>query len=1488
MVRKAFTAIIVSPALCLVMLGVASAAPNHQAEPIPLEFLTAVLEDAYYKGVLSDSHSDALSDWLIENLITQDTGETRDEARKRLSLGVDTWEAPFDFLLITLEEAYSTKVLSDKFSKALSDLFIDDLIAPASGETGLEVRERMADELASDAKSISGSYGNLTNPVPFRETAITGGGVVVTVLASNLEATEIVQGWSELNAPPDPGNKYVIARIRIYGTGDPYSDRLDYFGLVGASGRIIRADSPYRGCEWAPQGDSHGFYFKGMHGAFGIDQDETREGILCYQAPMEEEVLSIVLYETWRYSGWTEVEGFWAMFPGAPPPEPLVPPPSVSNEYGSRANPVPMGQRLLTPDGFGVSVLSANMDATEELEKSKAEGYEPPAEGNKYVTVRVRIEAVTRLEGYRNQLRWISDRNFGIVTSLGRVSHRDWRLDCGSAPDRIEEMEIFKGGWSEGFLCFEIPSGETGLTLYYREGYDYGRGYNPVFWSISSGGASYTPSESPRAISDTYGTLAGPVPAGESALASDGLSITILNTSKVAHRWGGERLKIHSRVEYFGEVGLQILDADNFGVVRSSGMITHGSRYEGCGEHIQDPRAEVIPDGWQEYEICFEGLAEEDDGLILFYLPEGTDRVLGFWAVSPDFSPRTGEPPPTPISETYGTLASPVPAGEKAVASNDVAISVTSAIIDATLLGYESSDTHKSVVVRARVESFDQDRVRTRNVSERDFGIVGVSGTLNPDNVKSECYWYDEMSVRAFRGGWQEVNLCFTVPTSETERLSIYYQPRGADRPLGFWVLPPTPAPPGIPAISDTYGTSQNPVPLGEKALVSGGIAISVVPVDVDVTQGTGSSVGILSPGSGMEYAIVRLRVENHTGYGSAIKRSYIEILDGSRTSIVVQPDDFGLIGPSGQAISRANSFWGCGMEPDEFYTELPTNGSIEANVCFRISVEDTEGLVLYYNPSGTYRVMGFWSLSADAPRRAPLNPAKPISDDYGTRTSPVPLGENALASNGYAISVLSADMDAAEEGTDNEVRGLLIRVENHSASENLIPEVNSTDFEMLTSSGMTSYRWLSGCAFRPESAEGYIVFKDAVFGGGSIERSLCYQIPKDGSGLTLFYRPGDSVLGFWEISEATSTPAPLPRPREISDDYGSWMNPVPLGEKALASDGIAIRLSEVSDIDKIIEDSGGYFPPAQAGQKYFVVRARIENFLEDEADELASVFHAQFSILTTSSDMVTSDRYGCGYESNSPVISVYPFPGQLETVYMFKSGWAEGYLCFQVPDTDTVQSVLYRHTTDSYGGYWSQTGPALGFWAVSEDSPTYTPTEPGTPISDTYGKIDSPVPAGEKAVASDGIAVTVVSANLNANSEFWSPPEPGNKYILVRIRAENTSSRWDEIRELGRRDFGIALSSGLLRNMYDSYNPSRAMCHWVEIPDEFEARIFGGMSYEGNLCFQIPVDETAAPAIFYMPSDTADVPAPPGLHAPYDPEILDPYVLGYWALPKE
>ncbi len=71
--------------LPLIALRAAFAAPNSQEESTTLDFLIAVIEDADDKGLFPDALSAALSDWFIENLIAPDTGETPAQVRERLT-----------------------------------------------------------------------------------------------------------------------------------------------------------------------------------------------------------------------------------------------------------------------------------------------------------------------------------------------------------------------------------------------------------------------------------------------------------------------------------------------------------------------------------------------------------------------------------------------------------------------------------------------------------------------------------------------------------------------------------------------------------------------------------------------------------------------------------------------------------------------------------------------------------------------------------------------------------------------------------------------------------------------------------------------------------------------------------------------------------------------------------------------------------------------------------------------------------------------------------------------------------------------------------------------------------------------------------------------------------------------------------------------------------------------------------------------------------
>ena len=1299
MIRGAAVATAAFVLLSVTAFGVASAAPNRQAEPAPLEFLTAVLEDAYLKGLLFDSLNEQLTNWLIDELIAPGAEETPDEARKRLSLGVDTWEAPFDFLLITVEEAYWAGVLDDGLSEALSDWLIDNLVAPASGEPRDEIRKRLTDKLASGPNYISDSYGTLASPVPFRETAMTGNGLAVTVVASNLDATEIVQGWSKLNAPPEPGNKYVIARVRLE-EGD--SSLIQSFGLVASSGRIIRSDSPYKSCEWMPSEDSHDRWYDGFH----LEADEIYEGVLCFQAPIEEKSLSI-FREIWTHWFPPAVTGFWAMSADSTGAEPHVLPSPVSDTYGTLYDPVPPGQSALAPNGVAITVMSANLDLGS-------------TEGNKHVTVRVRVESVIEPDDNVFRSHEVRTEDFGIVASSGRIVSGSYYRLCSDAPETLVHSNLFEGGWVEGTLCFELPAEETGLTLYYESQMSYSD-TRVNFWNVSSVSPPPVP-QLPRAISDTYGTLASPVSVGERALASDGIAITVLSDGTTVDRWNNRAAVVRVRLEYFGEAALRTLDTRSFGLVNSAGMITYGSNSR-CG--VLDQETETFKGGWQEGDLCFWATFDADD-LILFYLPEETDRVLGFWGVSPEFTARVVEMPKS-ISDAYGTLDNTVPAGEQAVTSDGFGITVTSAITHGALLGYDSSDTHTSVVVRTRVEGFGQDPNKVLEVDEGDFGIVGTSGILDSEITKSMCGWPERLEVRVFDGGWQDGELCFNVPVEEAEGLGIYYKPEGASEPLGFWDIPENPAVTGISAISNTFGTFQNPVPFGEKALVAGGVIVSVLSANTDADEIIASaSYSNSPPAAEHKYVIIRVRVENKTEYEGR--------------SIEIGKEDFGIVTSSGWIIRGGTTNYfhqplHCGVVPDELDATLSNDETQEGNLCFEAPIEEIDGLGIFFNPFFSDWMLGVWSTSPDTKTPERVEPATAISGTYGTRDRPVPIGEKAVSADGTIITVVSADLDATGIVEDTysynspPQRGkkyvfVRVRIENHTMDEDKLSSVDSRAFGIVTSSGTVEYEGLRygnryECGNIPDDIQG-----DSVFKGGYAQGHLCFEVRDDDSGLTLFYRPGDRTLGFWTVSEPGDFAIIAPQQQAaklVSEDYGSRMNPTPLGETALASNGIAIRVVDTPEPTRAIEDYGGPLasyhirtvdgsddlsPRPYPGYEYFIVRVFAENRSGDP-DELVAVSHRDFGLITNSSGKVVySKNYGCISKPQAPtsdLIETYYFPGQLGKAYLFEDTWVEANLCFQIPAGETIQSVFYRPWTGEEHSYnpESQDDPVLGYWAL-------------------------------------------------------------------------------------------------------------------------------------------------------------------------------------------
>ena len=147
------------------------------------------------------------------------------------------------------------------------------------------------------------------------------------------------------------------------------------------------------------------------------------------------------------------------------PPQPTSTPTPLP--VGTRGNPVPRGQSYLTPDGWQVIVLDFNPDAWP-IVYAENQFNDPPGPGNRMVMIRVGATNVSA----EDEPAWISDAFFYFVGSHNVLySTFGEESRCGVIPDDLAE-ELFRGGYGEGNVCFEIPIDETDLRLLYQYGFD--------------------------------------------------------------------------------------------------------------------------------------------------------------------------------------------------------------------------------------------------------------------------------------------------------------------------------------------------------------------------------------------------------------------------------------------------------------------------------------------------------------------------------------------------------------------------------------------------------------------------------------------------------------------------------------------------------------------------------------------------------------------------------------------------------------------------------------------------------------------------------------------------------------------------------------------------------------------------------------------------------------------------------------------------------
>lgn len=165
-------------------------------------------------------------------------------------------------------------------------------------------------------------------------------------------------------------------------------------------------------------------------------------------------------------------------------------------------------------------------------------------------------------------------------------------------------------------------------------------------------------------------------------------------------------------------------------------------------------------------------------------------------------------------------------------------------------------------------------------------------------------------------------------------------------------------------------------------------------------------------------------------------------------------------------------------------------------------------------------------------------------------------------------------------------------------------------------------------------------------------------------------------------------------------------------------------------------------------------------------------------------------------------------------------------------------------------------------------DAPATYVTVPAPDESD--GLIDvnaSPVIVEAEQLTNTGLQIDIVGANYNAwplikaQNHNNDAPLDGMTMLLITVRVSGSSEISDGVVRVEAADFE---SIGDKKQMYKTFELSCGV-----IPDRLDGVVSQGSAMDGNICFQIPVDETNLQLI-YKPSHNS----PPAYYNLPDPDV--------------
>ncbi len=285
----------------------------------------------------------------------------------------------------------------------------------------------------------------------------------------------------------------------------------------------------------------------------------------------------------------------------------------------------------------------------------------------------------------------------------------------------------------------------------------------------------------------------------------------------------------------------------------------------------------------------------------------------------------------------------------------------------------------------------------------------------------------------------------------------------------------------------------------------------------------------------------------------------------------------------------------------------------------------------------------------------------------------------------------------------------------------------------------------------------------------------------------------------------------------------------IPAGQALLGSDGSRVLVTGFSNDAWPEIIAADRYPSRPTSGNRFVLASVLVGY--------PSNLQGSIVINTSDFELVGSDQViygpGCGSNSYSSRISAELFPG----------GSAEGNICFEVPEEESDLLLIYKP---------SYSAESRRFMQTESNTAAITPENIAAPL--LGASADESIPAGQALLGSDGSRVLVTGFSNDAWPEiiaadrYPSRPTSGNRFVLASVLVGYPSNLQGSI-VVNTSDFELVGSDQVI------YGPG---CGSNSYSSRISAELFPGGSAEGNICFEVPEEESDL-LLIYKPSYSAE-----------------------------